>query len=763
MLQNYNFFVTGHKGFETALFHEIRDIVSAVDDESKKIKKVYGGIELTGSIELAYRVCIYSRLANRVYMPLKTFRADNEEALYQAVYDIDWSSHLSSRHSLSVSATLSRSDINHSHYASLKVKDAIVDYFRNTVNSRPIIEKQRPDLHIHLNINKNNATLSLDLSGQSLHLRGYRLQHSGAPLKENLAAALLVQAGWNRESAKTHSLLDPMCGSGTFAIEAAMVVANIPPGLDREYFGFLRWLQHDKKCWEKCLSEAEEGIDEQAECEIFASDSSDKAIQISRDNAMRAGVEEMIQFKQMDIQQLTPDCVNKPPIIIFNPPYGERLQVEQGLAPLYAQMGKVLREFSHASVHIISANPDLLHRLRLNRTAKKSVNNGQIECVFASFEVAQQALNDEKPVIDQKTTTDQKTVIDQKTTNDQIWGTAEKSTKPKHPVIDPDDPEANALKNRLVKNNKHLSRWAKRNDISCYRLYDADLPEFAFALDKYTNALNPDQAWYHLQEYQAPKTIDPEKAEQRIQLAQLVVKNLFEVDEKALFCKLKQRQRGAFQYEKQDKQGDFFEVSEGTARLLVNLTDYMDTGLFLDHRITRQMVLQSAKDKRVLNLFCYTGSVSVQAALGGAANVTSADMSGTYINWAKENFELNGLVDEKKYQFLQVDCIDLLNRPAENEMVDKFDLIFLDPPSFSNSKKMRDTLDIQRDHEQLVMQSMQLLYKKGKLIFSTNKKGFKLSPALLNQFIVTDITHQTVSEDFKRRPKMHLCWEIKVK
>ena len=745
----FNFFVTGHKGFETALFHEVREIYSSVEDDSKQIKKVYGGIELKGPLELAYRICIYSRLANRVYMPLKTFKADTEEALYQGVYSIDWSSHLSSRHSLSVSATLSRSDINHSHYASLKVKDAIVDYFRNTVGSRPIIEKQRPDLHIHLNIHKNQATLSLDLSGQSLHLRGYRLQHSGAPLKENLAAALLAQAGWNRESAKIHSLIDPMCGSGTFAIEAAMIVANIPPGLDREYFGFLRWLQHDKKCWESCLTEAEEGIDELAECEIFASDSSSNAIDISRDNAMRAGVEDMIQFKKMDMDKLAPDCVKLPPVIIFNPPYGERLQVEQGLAPLYTQMGKTLREFTNASVHIISANPDLLHRLRLNRTAKKAVNNGPIQCVFASFETGQLTSPDStEPAINHE--------IEK--------GTQQTQKPPAAPkAVDQHDPEANALRNRLVKNNKHLSRWAKRNDISCYRIYDADLPEFAFALDKYTNALSPDQAWYHLQEYQAPKTIEPEKAEKRIQLAQSVVKKLFELDDNALFCKLKQRQRGAFQYEKQDKQGELFQVREGIAKLLVNLTDYLDTGLFLDHRITRQMVLQAAKDKRILNLFCYTGSVSVQAALGGAAHVTSADMSGTYINWAKENFELNELVDEKKYQFLQVDCVELLSRPTDFEVDEKFDLIFLDPPSFSNSKKMRDTLDIQRDHEELVVNSMDLLYKKGKLIFSTNKKGFKLTPSLLKKFSVTDITHQTVSEDFKRRPKMHMCWEIKFK
>lgn len=738
MSNSYNYFVTGHKGFETALFHELRELISCVDDDTKQIKKVYGGVELKGSLELAYRVCIYSRLANRVYLSLKTFKADTDQALYENVYSINWAEHITTRHSFAVSASLSRSDINHSHYASLKVKDAIVDFFRNTVNSRPVIEKAQPDIHVHLNIHKNNATLSLDLSGQSLHRRGYRLQHSGAPLKENLAAALLTQAGWNKITAKTHSLIDPMCGSGTFAIEAAMIAANIPPGLDREYFGFLRWLQHDKTLWKCCLVEAEGVIDEQASCEILASDSDSAAIEIARDNAMRAGVEDLIQFKTMDMNQLNPEGVHKPAIIIVNPPYGERLQAEQGLAPLYTQMGKVFREFPDSSVHIISANPDLLHRLRLNRTNKKAVNNGQIACVFASYEVGLQHVQilheHEKPKV-----------------------TAAKATG----AIDNNSAEFNALKNRLTKNDKHLARWAKRNDISCYRIYDADLPEFAFALDKYTNALNPEQAWYHLQEYQAPKTIDPEKAERRIQLARSVVKQQFQLDDKNLFCKLRQRQRGKQQYEKQDRQGELFQVQEGPAKLLVNMTDYLDTGLFLDHRMTRQMIFDQSRDKKVLNLFCYTASVSVHAALGGASQVTSVDMSATYINWAKENFELNELVDVKKYQFVQADCVDLLRKPHGYKIDENFDLIFLDPPSFSNSKKMRDALDIQQDHEELISLSMKLLNENGTLIFSTNRKGFKLNDSIKSQFKVTDVTRQTIPEDFKRRPRIHQCWEIR--
>ena len=724
------FFVTGHKGLETLLFHEIRDIVGDAQQDAS-VKKVYGGVELKGGLELAYRVCLHSRLANRVYHPLARFKADNEQALYEQVYAIDWSEQLTSRHSFAVSASLSRSNINHSHYASLKVKDAIVDYFRNTVNSRPIIEKEQPDLHVHLNIHKNQATLSLDLSGQSLHRRGYRLQHAGAPLKENLAAALLIQAGWSMEAAKTYSLVDPMCGSGTFVIEAAMMAANMPPGLDRAYFGFLRWLKHDRDLWQACLDQAEQGIIPNPDCEILGSDNSAQAIEIAKDNALRAGVEDLVRLKKMDLNALSRDQVSRTPIIVCNPPYGERLQAEEGLATLYAQMGKVFRQMQPKSVHILSANPDLLHRLRMQRTQKKSLKNGPLDCLFASFEAEKiqterQAV--EKPVVSA--------------------------------VLESNDQDAQALINRLKKNDKHLSRWARKNEVSCYRLYDADLPEFAFALDKYTSALNPEVFWLHLQEYQAPKTIDEDKAHQRIVLAQKVIKQLFDVDDQHLFSKLRQRQRGKQQYEKMDKQGELFQVREGDARLLVNLSDYLDTGLFLDHRITRQLIHDQVKNKKVLNLFCYTGSVSVQAALGGAAEVTSVDMSATYINWARENFELNDLIDSTRYHFLQEDCIELLFRPKRHGIEHKFDLVFLDPPSFSNSKKMQETLDIQRDHARMIEQAMKLLEKGGKLIFSTNKKGFKLDTALNDTFSVVEFTAKTIAEDFKRRPRIHQCWEI---
>ena len=731
-MSNLKFFITGHKGFETPHFHELRNILSDCD---AKIDRQYGGVEVQGGIECAYRVCLHSRLSNRVFCELAQFAANDEEALYKAVYAIDWSEHLTSRNSLAVSATLSRSNLDHTHYASLKVKDAIVDQFRDKVGSRPEIEKQQPDLHIHLNIHRNQAQLSLDLSGESLHRRGYRIEHAGAPLKEHLAASMIVQAGWNAESASDHRFVDPMCGSGTFAIEAAMIAANMAPGLDRGYYGFSKWLQHDPALWQSCIEQAETQVDASASPLIEASDYDANALKVAKANAARAGVEELIRFSHQDINELVLEDDLRPAIVLCNPPYGERLQSEQGLASLYSALGSALKQLRSTKLFMISANPDLLHRLRLKRSFRKSVKNGPLECLFAGFEIEADVREKKAPTRD--------------------------DSSPKKELPEKNEAAVKPLLNRLQKNAKHLQRWAKRNDVSCYRIYDADLPEFSFALDVYQSEISSDTRWYHLQEYQAPKTIDPNVAAQRIEWAKAAVQKVFDIDEAQLFCKTRQRQQGDRQYQKPDNQGELFQVREGAASLLINLSDYLDSGLFLDHRITRERVKQMAKDKSVLNLFCYTGSVGVQAALGGASRVVNVDMSATYLKWAEENHAVNGFHKGEALDFIRANVVELLNRPQRFEMGKDFDIIFLDPPSFSNSAKMADTLDIQRDHESLIGNAMKLLDNKGVLMFSSNRRKFKLDEHLLSLFEVKDISRDTISEDFKRRPGIHQCWEIK--
>ncbi|MCP4233634.1 MAG: methyltransferase domain-containing protein, partial [Aestuariibacter sp.] len=317
------------------------------------------------------------------------------------------------------------------------------------------------------------------------------------------------------------------------------------------------------------------------------------------------------------------------------------------------------------------------------------------------------------------------------------------------------------LLNRLQKNARHLQRWAKRNEVSCYRLYDADLPEFAFALDVYQSEITPSMRWYHLQEYQAPKTIDPDIAVQRIEAARVAVLQVFNIEDNQLFCKTRQRQRGTRQYQKLDKQGELFQVREGQASLLVNLSDYLDSGLFLDHRITRQRVHQMAAGKSLLNLFCYTASVGVQAALGGASRVVNVDMSASYLKWAQENHAINQLDEGEQLRFIRADIVELLERPQRYDLDAGFDIIFLDPPSFSNSAKMLQSFDVQRDHAGLVGKAMRLLNKQGVMLFSTNRRGFKLAEDLTSMFDVKDISRDTIPEDFKRRPGIHKCWEIR--
>jgi len=718
-----SFFVTGHKGFETPLFHELRTLVG---ERGAKLEKRYGGVGIAGGIEAAYRVCLNSRLANRVFCELARGPAASEDALYQLVYDIPWEQHFDARDSIAVASSVSRSKLDHGHYVLLKAKDAIVDRFRARDGSRPAVDRERPDMRIHVHLHRDQAVVSIDLSGESLHRRGYRKRHSGAPLKEHLAAALLVQAGWPGEPAGKLRLVDPMCGSGTFVIEAAMMAANIAPGLMRERFGFEKWRCHDAALWQACIDEARAAAGTPQGLGIYASDRDAQALSIARENAARAGVDEYIEFSHQQIADLNlPDFAGET-LLCCNPPWGRRLD-DQDLGELYAELGEATRRLAPARLAIFSANPELLHRLQLNRLSRKPVRNGALDCLFAVFSTAADAMPAE-------------------------------AAAPRRAV---DDPAAVPLRNRLRKNLRHIVRWAERNQVSCYRIYDADLPEFAFALDRYGSDLSPDRACYLLQEYQAPKTIDPDKAEQRIRLAAEVVREEFGLAEEQLFLKTRRRQRGREQYRKQDDRGEYFQVREGAAALLVNLSDYLDSGLFLDYRIIRERVYREAAGKSVLNLFCYTGAVGVQAGLGGARAVLNVDLSPTYLDWARENHALNGLDDETRFTFLRADILELLRAPSRFNLHDKYDLIVFDPPSFSNSSSMRQTLDIQRDHDVLLRQTLELLAPGGLLLFSTNRRGFRLDPAFERDYRPRDISRATIPEDFRRNPGIHRCWEIR--
>ena len=303
------------------------------------------------------------------------------------------------------------------------------------------------------------------------------------------------------------------------------------------------------------------------------------------------------------------------------------------------------------------------------------------------------------------------------------------------------------LINRLRKNQRLLGKWARQQNIECFRVYDRDLPEYAFAIDCYGE-------YVQMAEYQAPSEINESKVSTRREQAIAAVQEVFGLARENIILKSRGRKRGTQQYEAQDQSKSFFAVNEGPARLWINLKDYLDTGLFLDHRPIRQFIRENAKGKRFLNLFCYTASASVQAALGGATSTLSIDLSNTYLDWARQNFLLNK-IGGKNHRLKKADCVDYLSSKYE-----KFDLIFLDPPTFSNSKSSSNVLDIQKDHGTLIHNAMNKLERDGLLIFSTNKLNFKLDSESLKMFGIRDYTKSSLGKDFQRQKKIHQTWLI---
>lgn len=663
-----------------------------------------------------------------MFLVLGSDEAADEDALYLAAQKIDWSKHMTNEQTLKVSASVARSKINHSRYAALKTKDAIVDQFRDNTGRRPSVATDQPDLNVNVFIDRDRVEFSIDLSGESLHLRGYRDQGGIATLKENLAAALLYRMGWPELLEEQTAFVDVMCGSGTLPIEAAMMACDIAPGLARDYFGFLNWRGHNAAVWQRLRAEAsyrrDKGLENPPVIQGF--DHHRPTLEKAAAHVRNAGLENVVKVAYQDLFNFKLDFP-KQGLLVTNAPYGIRVGEEEDLAALYEQLGLVLQEhFSGWRAGVFTDELEKGKQLGLRAKKIHSFFNGNIECKLLTIEVGDD------------------TVIKQ-------------YRLPRLLAAEDLSDAALGLRNRLQKNRKKLSKWLGKAGISCYRLYDADLPDFAAAIDIY----GAEQTIAHVQEYEAPKTIDEKKAKRRLQELLSVLKDEFDLAPEQIYLKQRRRQRGLAQYEKQTpgdgfkpiNWGDFSVVTEGPCRFYVNFDQYLDTGLFLDHRPLRAIIFAEAKGKRVLNLFAYTGSISVFAAKAGAVT-TTLDMSNTYLEWAKQNFALNDL-DIKQHQFSRVDCVAWLQRPVE----ERFDIIVLDPPSFSNSKRMEDTFDVQRDHAELVHQCVVRLKPGGYLYFSNNRRGFKLAEEL-QQYQVTDITRQTVPLDFQQRKHVHQCWQI---
>ena len=692
-------------------------------------KTTVGGVNLRADLAGAYRACLWSRLANRVVLCLAREESiETPEQLRAAVAAIDWSRHLAPGATLAVDFHGRSEAIRHTRFGAQTVKDGVVDRLQAAGLARPDVDLKSPDLRLYAHLHRGRLIIGVDLSGDSLHRRGYRRDVGHAPLKENLAAALLVRAGWPALAREGRALVDPLCGAGTLLIEAAMMAADMAPNLARERFGFHGWAGHDETLWRELKREAEARASigrKRCRSHFHGFDQSPAALAAARANAMRAGIPALITLTGAGLAQLArPEGlgVEPPGLVITNPPYGERLGDLPELVGLYAQLGERVRAaFPGWRLAVFTANPDLGHRIGLRAQKQYALRNGPLEAKLLLMEV---------------------TEADGPASGE---GTAPRRSE-----------GAQMFANRLEKNRKRLKKWLKQSGERCYRLYDADMPEYALAVDLYGDRV-------HVQEYAAPRSVDAAQAQKRLFEALAVIPEVLEVDPTRVVVKRRERQSGRAQYQKQAASGERFEVREGRARLWVNLRDYLDTGLFLDHRPVRRMLGEMAPGKRFLNLFCYTATATVQAALGprgaegcaGASDSVSVDLSNTYLEWARDNFALNGL-DPSRHRVVRDDCLRWLETAGA-----EFDLIFMDPPTFSNSKKMEGTLDVQRDHGRLVRLAMARLAPGGTLVFSNNQRRFTLDADLAEHYAVDDISAKTFDPDFSRNPDLHHVFLIR--
>ncbi|MGF1771267.1 bifunctional 23S rRNA (guanine(2069)-N(7))-methyltransferase RlmK/23S rRNA (guanine(2445)-N(2))-methyltransferase RlmL [Vibrio wakamikoensis] len=676
------------------------------------VKPVQAGVKFKATNEQIYRACLWSRYASRFVKVLSEFTCQDDMDLYLAASSINWVNHFHSTKKFIVDFNGTNREIRNSQYGAMKVKDAVVDCFNKKNLPRPNISKDGADVRVHVRLHRDKALIGLDMVGSGLHQRGYRTESGRAPLRETLAAAIVARSGWEQGK----NMLDPMCGSGTLLIETAMLAANMAPGVKRKTWCFEALEDFEPEVWAEVKSEANvqarRGV-KKTDSRFWGFDNDPRVLRTAKENAKRAGVEDLITFELGDASKVTKPAEFGEGVIVCNPPYGERLGTEPGLIALYTEFGNQLKtEFGGCQASIFSSSDDLLSCLRMRADKQFKLNNGALQCHQKNYSISARSA-------------------------EQIAGNNDLQ------VIAPD------FSNRLKKNMAKIGKWAKKEGLDCYRIYDADLPEYNVAVDVYQDSLV-------IQEYAAPKSIPEETAKRRLTDIIRASIKVTGVDTNNVVLKTREKKKGSSQYNKLAQKSSTMKVHEYGAQLIVNLHDYLDTGLFLDHKITRRKLGELAQGRDFLNLFAYTGSATVHAALGGAKSTTTVDMSNTYLEWAKDNMKLNGQVG-RQHQYIQADCLQWL---AKANGI--YDLIFIDPPTFSNSKRMEQSFDVQRDHVTLMRDLKRLLSAEGTIVFSNNKRHFKMDLEALEEIGLTakNISDKTLPLDFARNKHIHNCWVI---
>ncbi len=763
----YEFFASCLAGLEPFLADELKAL------RVRRVRPLGGGVAFFGPAEAGLRVCLWSRLASRVTLVVGRVNAGDAALLYEGVRRIAWQEVVAPGATIAVRAHGTNDELRNSHFTELKVKDGICDALRERTGSRPSVDGDNPDCSFDVRIRAGRATLSLDLSGSSLYQRSYLEPQAGqdAPLECAIAAGVLAMADWSGMGMQA-ALVDPACGNGSLVVEAAGIACDKAPGLTRASWGFQGWAAFDQDAWNALLDEADErferGLERMAglgaaqasasarpdldRVRIVGMTSSSPAIARARERAKRSGVRLAVSIEAGDAQcagetvgrasavsaqlfQSFPfEEAGCPCLIASALPFGERIRSDASAQADASAFVKASQAAPAGSIFAVSGGVGVEGRFGACPADKVRFGRGR---------VAVEALLFMRPP-------ERMTLI---TVPDNAGG-AERH-------VEAYEETSQQFVDRLRKVAKERRKWAKREGVSCYRIYDADLPEYSCAIDLYTGAgCSSGNTYLHIAEYAAPKSIDPDKARRRFDDILALAPVALDVRPDHVFSKMRVRASGGGQYRDAGSRSYVTQVEESGCLFEVDLSGYLDTGIFLDHRDTRKMLRDAAAGKRFCNLFAYTGTATVLAAAGGATETVTVDLSQTYLDWARRNMEANGFTGDE-HMFERGDCMQWITECRRSPR--RFDLIFVDPPTFSNSKAMgRRTWDVQRDHVELLVGVSRLLTSGGQAIFSCNLRSFKPDMDQLARYGVAlrDISAQTIPHDFERNKRIHSCFIV---
>lgn len=771
-----------------------------------------GRVHFEGDFRAICEANTWLRAADRVLIRIAQFDARTFDELFDGVKQIEWEKWIAREATFPVAGRSVRSQLASVPAVQRATKKAIVERLQQAHGSRgerALLPETGPTVAIEVSILKDVATFTLDTSGVGLHKRGYREGNPGeAALKETLAAGLVLLSVWR----PGRPLVDPFCGSGTLPIEAAMIGRNIAPGLNRS-FACEQWLSPagddeplmDAQLWEDVRNDAMDAIvPNRLDPVIHASDIDEYALRLARDNARAAEVENDIQFITRDVRDISSRLDHG--VILCNPPYGVRLGDEREIEALYRALPVVFRKLPTWTFHIFTGRLDLERVFGQVASRRRKLYNSKIECALFTFlgprppnaeredfegapedSDAQQQTPEHDPesepferdeaseaavVVSDREAEDQQ-MFDDAGAPDTVPAPCNPASPPPSPAPRPprstfaepaptfgglrerDKREAEDFGRCLANNMRHLRKYPSRG-ITCYRVYERDVPDVPLIIDRYEDR-------YHVAEYEREHSRSAAQQADWFDLMRQTIADVCEVPLANIYMKEKHRQAGLSQHEKLGAQKHTFTVTEGgwgghsPLKFEVNLSDYIDTGLFLDHRLTRQMVREQSAGKRILNLFCYTGSFTVYAASGGAKSTTSVDLSNTYLDWARRNLGHNNLY-APQHAFICSDVMEFLRRARKEET---YDLAVVDPPTFSNSKSLQEDWEVGESYIELLSLLQPLMSMDGVVYFSTNFRRFKMDEQRVMDFgyQIREISTKTVPPEYRNK-RIHRCWRL---